>query len=215
MNPKALFAVPLLAASFAAHASFVNYEFDLHVDSFTPSAYTTFVIDPFLAVGRTYIGVFSVDSSVLAQDGDYRPGLIDEIHVSFDGWQGWDKTPGSPLSNTEPCFDGVGYHPCTDPTGGSFWGISPDGPYHQGFTFDVVNGEIAAIRGYLGSPADFPSLDFSLTPDSLGTWDLDGSPIGTPAGEMTLHRLPEPPTYALALMALFGAGAASFRRPKK
>ena len=166
------------------------------------------MLDPRIAVGNVYTGSFTVDSAILAQDGINKSGSISAFTTTMEDVS-W--TTGLPF----PMSEFAGFR---GPNG--FGDVSPG--------FDVINGQITNLRGGVFGSADFPFIDFSLnvrlpsgidpscttgafcgnSPNSF--WTLNR--LGGFGGSMTIFAIPEPETYALALLGLAIGGAMTRRR---
>jgi hypothetical protein len=165
------------------------------------------------AVGRTYYGSFAVDSDVLLTDGIGKYGELEYFFIQME-WNVWGYN--LPADNSLQAFRG----PSATGSCSICLGASSPG-------FDVVNGEIANLRGGVYGAGDIPFVDFSLggagTFSALGLFPYQpgetrsrvGTLDRTIQGTMKVYRVAEPPT--LSILALGLALLAFVRRslPKK
>lgn len=206
----------LLLTSTSALAAPVVYEIEYRV-AYLMTAENSPPIDPRVQVGESYFGSFTVDDSILATDGINKVGSVSSFTIVFEDVV-WSMTEPSPLSEF------VGFR------GPNGFGAAPG--------FDVVNGQLANLRGGVYGGADIPFVDFST--DQSGNYPIDpncsgaycgNSPnsfysysrLGAFGGSMYLKLdgvllpgtnsyVPEPGTSSLTFLALAVAATVARRR---
>lgn len=144
------------------------------------------------APGDVHTGVFSVDSSLLALEGDSLPGGVSNFFLRI-GNVVWDQ------ENPEPASDFTGFRDAAGHTGA------------PSFDVDVHGGTITGLHGGVFGPADFPALDFSPTvpPGAFIAVDLDSTAL---MGNLRINRVAEPPVLFLVSIG-FSVWALLRKRP--
>lgn len=134
--------------------------------------------------GDVHTGVFSVDSGLLALEGDNLPGGVSNFFLRI-GNVVWDQ------ANPAPASDFEGFR---------------DAAAHVGapsFDVDVHGGTITDVHGGVFGPADLPALDFAplagLSPGTFIAVDLDSTAL---EGNLLISRVAEPPVLFLVSIGL-------------
>ena len=166
------------------------------------------------AVGKTYFGLFAVDSNVLLTDGLGKFGVLDYFFIQME-----DNVWGYNLLSDNSFAGFRGQHADTSCASAACLGAPAPG-------FDVVNGEIVNLRGGVYGAGDVPFVDFSprlgggmQIPNMFsaignaplqvgGTRSFVGSIGATDGitGTMKLVRVSEPSVLLLFGLALAGLG---------
>jgi hypothetical protein len=195
----------LLALTPGVNATPVLYQIDFDVESVTPLNSL-----PGPAVGDTYEGFFSIDSSGLAADGINRaiPLLFLAITIREYSW----------------CFNLL----CANNV---LVGFRGPGGFGTQPGFDVVGGEVVNLRGGVFGESDPPLIDFSTDPHGpltdpdcsglycgnapnrfsafLSSTSTPGRWAGNLDGAMRVVRVPEPTTLLLLAAGLFAIAPSS------
>jgi hypothetical protein len=166
------------------------------------------------AVGNVYYGFFSIDSSILANDGYNLSGDLGflVIKIEDDIW-GYN----SPLDNAieDGGFRGPipGDPDCPgDDSGDDYWSFCLYAPSPG---FDVVDGRITGLRGGVFGGGDAPFVDFLGTYfNTVGRNNIDRMTWLEGQGTMTIFRIPEPSSAALLLIGFVLIGLLR-RRPTR
>lgn len=152
-------------------------------------------------VGDTFLGRFTVEEDVAS--------LADGAHLL--DYSGFDVTVGmirysSPIGSAGcAAFTWVAAE-CWDGTRGY---VGPIIGLGGSLAFVVTGGEITSLLGELHGPLDLPCLNFDAY-RGAGNWI--GYGMGDVMGSYSIHRVPEPGTLALLLIALLAADLARRRR---
>jgi len=209
-----------LVAATLVHATPVSYTFDLSVDFILAAP-----ADPSVVVGSAYHGSFTLDSAVLQHDGMDRSGDVSLFNLALEPDYAWTRLADGTFTGSTPCGAGV----CTQ--GAFFYG--PTGENGQSPGFDVNGGQVTNLRGAVsaghifGTP-DTSFVEFSVSPfkphfnicpgdwcgNDTNSWFTFGGPLGTLGGALTVHQVPEPAAWTLALLGM-GAAAGTARRRRK
>lgn len=136
------------------------------------------------APGDIHTGFFSVDSSLLALEGDNLPGGVSNFFLRI-GNVVWDQANPSPASDFFGFRDAAGH-------------------FAPSFDVDVHGGTITDVHGGVFAPADLPAIDFApLAGLSPGTFEaVDGTITTDLRGTLQVSRVSEPSVLFLAGIGL-------------